>query len=34
MTAANHGRMFLTGPYLGEQVVLDYIQGRSVRRLH
>jgi uncharacterized protein with von Willebrand factor type A (vWA) domain len=34
MTAANHGRMFLTGPYLGEQVVLDYIHGRSARRLH
>lgn len=34
MTAANKGRMFLTGPYLGEQVVLDYIHGRSARRLH
>jgi uncharacterized protein with von Willebrand factor type A (vWA) domain len=34
MTAANRGRMFLTGPYLGEQVVLDYIHGRTARRLH
>ncbi len=34
MTAANKGRMFLAGPYLGEQVVLDYIHGRSARRLH
>lgn len=35
MTAVNHGRMFLTGPYhLQEQVVLDYLQGRTIRRLH
>jgi uncharacterized protein with von Willebrand factor type A (vWA) domain len=34
MTAINKGRMFLAGPYhLREQVVLDYIQGRTVRRL-
>jgi uncharacterized protein with von Willebrand factor type A (vWA) domain len=33
MTAANKGRMFLAGPYLGEQVVLDYIHGRTARRL-
>jgi len=35
MTAINKGRMFLAGPYhLREQVVLDYLQGRMVRRLH
>jgi uncharacterized protein with von Willebrand factor type A (vWA) domain len=35
MTAVNKGRMFLTGPYhLREQVVLDYLNGRTVRRLH
>jgi uncharacterized protein with von Willebrand factor type A (vWA) domain len=35
MTAINRGRMFLAGPYhLQEQVVLDYLQGRSVRHLH
>ena len=35
MTAINRGRMFLAGPYhLGEQVVLDYLQGRTMRRLH
>lgn len=35
MTAINRGRMFLTGPYhLGEQVVLDYLHGRTARRLH
>ena len=34
LTAANHGRMFLAGPYhLGQQVVLDYLHGRSVRHL-
>jgi uncharacterized protein with von Willebrand factor type A (vWA) domain len=34
MTAANRGRMFLAGSYhLGEQVVLDYIQGRTVKKL-
>lgn len=33
-TAVNRGRMFLTGPYhLGDQVVLDYLQGRSVKKL-
>ncbi|HZU14250.1 MAG TPA: VWA domain-containing protein [Chloroflexota bacterium] len=33
-TAINRGRMFLTGPYhLGDQVVLDYLQGRSVKKL-
>jgi uncharacterized protein with von Willebrand factor type A (vWA) domain len=35
MTAINNGRMFLAGPYhLGEQVVLDYLNGRTVRHLH
>jgi len=35
MTAVNKGRMFLTGPYqMSEQVVLDYLSGRSVRKLH
>lgn len=35
MTAMNKGRLFLAGPYhLGEQVVLDYINGRTTRRLH
>lgn len=35
MTATNKGRLFLAGPYhLGEQVVLDYINGRTTRRLH
>jgi uncharacterized protein with von Willebrand factor type A (vWA) domain len=36
LCAVNHGRLFLTGPYhaLSEQVVLDYLQGRTVRRLH
>jgi uncharacterized protein with von Willebrand factor type A (vWA) domain len=35
MTAVNHGRMFLAGPYhLGEQVVLDYLNGRTTRHLH
>ncbi|GAC1322552.1 MAG: VWA domain-containing protein [Chloroflexota bacterium] len=35
MTAVNKGRMFLAGPHhLGEQVVLDYLHGRSVRTLH
>src|SRR5947209_15594760 len=35
MTATNKGRMFLAGPYhLGEQVVLDYLSGRTVRHLH
>jgi uncharacterized protein with von Willebrand factor type A (vWA) domain len=35
MTAINKGRMFLAGPYhLGEQVVLDYLSGRTVRHLH
>jgi uncharacterized protein with von Willebrand factor type A (vWA) domain len=35
MTATNHGRMFLTGPYhLGQQVVLDYLNGRTVKNLH
>jgi uncharacterized protein with von Willebrand factor type A (vWA) domain len=34
MTATNHGRMFLTGPYhLGQQVVLDYLHGRTVKNL-
>jgi uncharacterized protein with von Willebrand factor type A (vWA) domain len=34
-TATNRGRMFFAGPYhLGEQVVLDYMQGRTVRPLH
>ena len=34
MTATNRGRMFLAGPYhLGEQVVLDYISGRTVKKL-
>jgi uncharacterized protein with von Willebrand factor type A (vWA) domain len=34
MTAVNRGRMFLTGPYhLGQQVVLDYLHGRSVKTL-
>jgi uncharacterized protein with von Willebrand factor type A (vWA) domain len=35
MTATNHGRMFLAGPYhLGQQVVLDYLHGRTVHTLH
>jgi uncharacterized protein with von Willebrand factor type A (vWA) domain len=35
LTAINRGRMFLTGPYhLGEQVVLDYLHGRSMKTLH
>lgn len=35
MTATNHGRMFLAGPYhLGQQVVLDYLHGRTVKNLH
>lgn len=35
MTAVNRGRMFLTGPYhLSDQVVLDYINGRTVKKLH
>jgi uncharacterized protein with von Willebrand factor type A (vWA) domain len=35
MTATNKGRMFLAGPYhLREQVVLDYLHGRTVRHLH
>jgi uncharacterized protein with von Willebrand factor type A (vWA) domain len=35
MTALNRGRLFLAGPYhLGQQVVLDYLHGRTVRRLH
>jgi uncharacterized protein with von Willebrand factor type A (vWA) domain len=36
LTAINHGRLFLTGPYhpLSERVVLDYLQGRTVRHLH
>ncbi|HEX8990753.1 MAG TPA: hypothetical protein VF784_03670 [Anaerolineales bacterium] len=35
MTETNHGRMFMAGPHgLGEQVVLDYMNGRSVKRLH
>jgi uncharacterized protein with von Willebrand factor type A (vWA) domain len=34
-TATNRGRMFFAGPYhLGEQVVLDYLHGRTVRPLH
>ena len=35
VTAVNHGRLFLTGPYhsLSEEVVLDYLHGRTVRRL-
>ncbi len=34
MTEVNRGRMFLAGPYhLGQQVVLDYMHGRTVRRL-
>ena len=34
LTSANHGRMFLAGPYhLGQQVVLDYLHGRSVKHL-
>jgi uncharacterized protein with von Willebrand factor type A (vWA) domain len=34
MTAVNRGRMFLTGPYhLGEQVLLDYLHGRSMKTL-
>jgi uncharacterized protein with von Willebrand factor type A (vWA) domain len=34
MTATNHGRMFLAGPYhLGQQVVLDYLHGRTVKNL-
>lgn len=35
MTAVNKGRMFLAGPYhLGEQIVLDYMHGRTMRHLH
>jgi uncharacterized protein with von Willebrand factor type A (vWA) domain len=35
MTSVNKGRMFLTGPYqMGEQVVLDYLHGRTMKRLH
>lgn len=35
MTAVNRGRMFMAGPHhLGEQVVLDYLDGRSMRKLH
>lgn len=35
MTAINRGRLFFAGPYhLGEQVVLDYLHGRSVKRLN
>ena len=34
MTAINKGRMFLAGgQHLGEQVVMDYMQGRSVKHL-
>jgi uncharacterized protein with von Willebrand factor type A (vWA) domain len=34
MTAINRGRMLLTGPYhLGEQVLLDYMHGRSMKTL-
>lgn len=34
MTAMNHGRMFLTGPHhLGQQVVLDYLHGRTVKNI-
>ncbi len=34
MTEVNHGRMILAGPYhLGEQVVMDYLHGRKVRKL-
>ncbi len=34
MTAVNRGRMFLSGAHhLREQVVLDYLQGRKVKRL-
>jgi len=34
MTEVNRGRMFLAGPYhLGQQVMLDYMHGRTVRRL-
>jgi uncharacterized protein with von Willebrand factor type A (vWA) domain len=35
MSTVNHGRMILTGPYhVGDQVLLDYMQGRTIRRLH
>lgn len=35
MSAINRGRMFPVGPYhLGREVVLDYLHGRTVRRLH
>ena len=35
LTAINKGRMFLAGGHhLREQVVLDYLHGRTVRRLH
>lgn len=35
MTAINKGRLFFAGPYhLREQVVLDYLNGRAVKRLH
>lgn len=35
LTQVNRGRLFLAGPYhLGEQVVLDYINGRTVRSLN
>lgn len=34
MTTVNRGRAFLTGPYhLGEQVLLDYLDQRLVKRL-
>jgi uncharacterized protein with von Willebrand factor type A (vWA) domain len=34
MTAINRGRMFLTGPYhLGQQVLLDYLHGRTMKTL-
>jgi uncharacterized protein with von Willebrand factor type A (vWA) domain len=35
LTATNKGRMFFAGRnFLREQVVLDYLQGRTVRRIH
>jgi len=35
LTATNKGRMFFAGrSFLREQVVLDYLQGRTVRRIH
>jgi uncharacterized protein with von Willebrand factor type A (vWA) domain len=35
MTEVNRGRLFLAGScHLGEQVVMDYMNGRTVKRLH